>query len=233
MHELLERLPLCIGTVYLCRMFSSTNIYKPVIQLISLFLTNVCFFLPQDFSQCQLSAGFAQKAQPVAAWGSPCHWVNCCRSGLVDGWSFRWALLTCLTGIQGWEMWESGERWNLLIIRFTSILKIDDLSLSLSLQGLVQLLSSAIWSFKGPGPVDSMAGFAWLNFIFPLYLQHEVLRTSLGYTKDPWREHPSKSALWRVVLPLDCLERQDWLLLWYVPNRLRSWVYNLVGFMRA
>ena len=44
MHELLERIPLCIGTVYLCRMFSSTNIYKPVIQLISLFLTNVCFF---------------------------------------------------------------------------------------------------------------------------------------------------------------------------------------------
>ncbi len=32
------------------------------------------------------------------------HWVNCCRSGLVDGWSFRWALLTCLTGIQGREM---------------------------------------------------------------------------------------------------------------------------------
>lgn len=183
MHELLERIPLCIGTVYLCRMFSSTNIYKPVIQLISLFLTNVCFFCLRTSPSVSFLRA-SRRRHNLWRHGSPCHWVNCCRSGLVDGWSFRWALLTCLTGIQGWEMWESRERWNLLIIRFTSILKIDDLSLSLSLQGLVQLLSSAIWSFKGPGPVDSMAGFAWLNFIFPLYLQHEVLRTSLGYTKD-------------------------------------------------
>lgn len=136
------------------------------------------FFLAQDFSQCQLSAGFAQKAT-------------------CGGMGFTVSLSLLQVGIGGWLKLQMGladmlsrnpgrnvriRRWNLLI-RFTSIL-IDDLSLSLSLQGLVQLLSSAIWSFKGPGPVDSMAGFAWLNFIFPLYLQHEVLRTSLGYTKD-------------------------------------------------
>lgn len=36
---------------------------------VDIFVFDKClFFLPQDFSQCQLSAGFAQKAQPVAAW---------------------------------------------------------------------------------------------------------------------------------------------------------------------
>eukprot|EP00434_Breviolum_minutum_P012713 symbB.v1.2.011205.t1/scaffold718.1/size169569/11 len=66
--------------------------YVVVGMLVSLAEMACCILaFQEDFSQCQLSAGFAQKAQPVAAWGSPC--------------------------------------------------------------------------------------FAWLNFIFPLYLQHEVLRT--------------------------------------------------------